>query len=153
LIPLKTSTCIDNRGIVATFLLRITNWQDATAAGSGTVLVVDVATGASLASVSDPAAAGTSEGAYDVGSGLYYLFQDGFILHPFNTRNNSFAAKQLVNLDQCVGAGDDVRLFFSSFLRGDSTRTQFFPPGKNGDLPSSPRGVGIPKKEAKIDLF
>jgi hypothetical protein len=57
-----------------------------------------------------------------------------------------------LNADQRQGLGDNVldpagefSFFFSSFLLGNSARSQFFPRGKNIDLPSSRRGVASPK--------
>jgi hypothetical protein len=38
--------------------------------------------------------------------------------------------------------------FFSSFLLGDSARSQCFPQGKNIDLASSPRGAASPQKRS-----
>jgi chromosome transmission fidelity protein 4 len=52
-----------------------------------------------------------------------------------------------------AAAGNDFPFVFSSFLLGSCARSQFFPRGKNSDLPSSPRDVASPKKERNLTIF
>ena len=77
----------------------------ASSSSEGQLVIADALSGRVRATHEDRAAAGTAASAFDCVSNTLWLFEEGYILHPFYIANRSFGAHTLVNLDNCTAGG------------------------------------------------